>query len=538
MKISADAFEAFLKCSTKCWLRAAGEQSPANAYAECVKSQNQSYCADAAKRVIADVPANECEIAPVAENLKTAKWRLAVGVELCMPFETRMSKHVGSGGIPPPDNSLIVPCSPAKLEGSLSALPSLVTCLHAIERVPSAGRGKPAQFIPIRFIFTNKLTKDDRLLLAFDALTLSVALGRQIVVGQIIHGEDHATLKVRTPALAGEVRKRLGKIAALLSSPTPPDLVLNRHCAECDFQTRCRKEAIEKDDLSLLAGMSEKERKKLHSKGIFTVTQLSYAFRPRRRPKRLRDKREKYHHSLKALAIREKKIYIVGSPQLKIEGAPVYLDVEGLPDRDFYYLIGVRIGNGTSAVQHSLWADSVEDEGRIWRELLGILETIEKPVIIHYGSYETTFLKRMSERHGKPPKGSVVAATIEAAVNLLSVIFAQVYYPCHSNGLKEIAKHLGFRWSAPTATGMGTIVGRQEWESSRAAAAKEALLIYNAEDCQALEVVSNCLLELCRVSSQIGDSPSGDVVNTAHLKWEHPYGFKKKIRSPSRNWMS
>jgi hypothetical protein len=61
--------------------------------------------------------------------------------------------------------------------------------------------------------------------------------------------------------------------------------------------------------------------------GIFT-TQLSYTFRPRRRPKRLRDKREKYHHSLKALAIREKKIPIVSSPELKIEGTPVYLDVE------------------------------------------------------------------------------------------------------------------------------------------------------------------------------------------------------------------
>ena len=99
---------------------------------------------------------------------------------------------------------------------------------------------------------------------------------------------------------------------------------------------------MEKDDFSLLAGMSAKERQKLRSKGIFTVTQLSYTFRPRRRPKRLRDKREKYHHSLKALAIREKKIHIVGSPELKIEGTPVYLDVEGLPDRDFYYLIGAR----------------------------------------------------------------------------------------------------------------------------------------------------------------------------------------------------
>jgi predicted RecB family nuclease len=512
MKISVAVFEAFLKCSTKCWLRAAGEPTSGNAYAEWVRSQNESYRADAAKLLIADVPANECDVGSVAENLKTAECCLAVGVELCMPFVAQVSAHAGAGGILPP----IVPSSPGKLEASLSAggmpaLPSLVACLHAVERVPSAGRRKPAQFIPIRFIFTNKLTKDDRLLLAFDAFVLSEALGREIAVGQIIHGEDHATLKVKTSALAGEVRKRLEKIAALLSSPTPPDLVLNRHCAECEFQTRCRQKSVEADDLSLLAGMSKKERKKLHSKGIFTVAQLSYAFRPRRRPKRLRDKREKYQHSLKALAIREKKIHIVGSPELKIEGTPVYLDVEGLPDRDFYYLIGVRIGNGASAVQHSLWADSVEDEGRIWRELLGILEIVEKPVLIHYGSYETTFLRRMSERHGKPPKGSILAATIEAAVNLLSVIFAQVYHPCHSNGLKEIAKHLGFRWSASTATGTETIVWHQEWESSRAAAAKEAILIYNSEDCHALEVVSNCLLELRR-SSQIGDFPSGDVV--------------------------
>jgi hypothetical protein len=76
--------------------------------------------------------------------------------------------------------------------------------------------------------------------------------------------------------------------------------------------------------------MSAKERQKLRSKGIFTVTQLSYTFRPRRRPRRLRDKREKYHHALKALAIREQKIHIVGSAELKVEGTPGYLDVEEL----------------------------------------------------------------------------------------------------------------------------------------------------------------------------------------------------------------
>jgi hypothetical protein len=72
----------------------------------------------------------------------------------------------------------------------------------------------------------------------------SEALGRDTDVGQIIHGDDHATVKAKTSALTVEVRKRLEKVAALLSNPTPPDLVLNRHCAECKFQSRCRQKAM------------------------------------------------------------------------------------------------------------------------------------------------------------------------------------------------------------------------------------------------------------------------------------------------------
>jgi predicted RecB family nuclease len=318
-------------------------------------------------------PKNEVAVSPPSENLKAAQWRLAA---------------------------------------NLSARARMNTCfleseVHAVERAPSEGRGRPPKATPIRFIFTNKLSEDDKLLLAFDAFVLSEAMGREVSFGKIIHGDDRRALKVKTAAISGEVRKCIERIAALLSSPKPPDLVLNRHCCECEFQTRCRQKAIEADDLSLLSGMSEKERKKLRSRGIFTVTQLSYTFRPRRRHERMRDKHEKYHHSLKALAVREKKIHIVGRPELKIDGMPIYVDVEGLPDRGFYYLIGLRIGSGDSAVHHSLWADSAADEGRIWREFLAILETVENPVLIHYGSYETAFLKRMGGRHGKPPESSV-----------------------------------------------------------------------------------------------------------------------------------
>ena len=69
--------------------------------------------------------------------------------------------------------------------------------------------------------------------------------------------------------------------------------------------------------------------------GIFTVTQLSYTFRPRRRRRAFQNKQTKFHHSLRALAIRENKIHAIDLLDPKLDGTPVYLDVEGLPDRDF-----------------------------------------------------------------------------------------------------------------------------------------------------------------------------------------------------------
>ena len=76
-----------------------------------------------------------------------------------------------------------------------------------------------------------------------------------------------SALKVKLSSLVREVQKRIEAITALLADNSPPDLVLNRHCSQCEFRARCYKQATEKDELSLLSGMSEKERKKLRGKG-------------------------------------------------------------------------------------------------------------------------------------------------------------------------------------------------------------------------------------------------------------------------------
>src|ERR1700680_4447725 len=101
-----------------------------------------------------------------------------------------------------------------------------VSC-HAVERIPSAGRGRAAQFVPIRFVFSNKLTRHDKLLLAFDALVISKVLGREVTLGRIVYGDDRVTLKVKVSTLKNEVEKLTDKIGVLISSPSPPDLILN-----------------------------------------------------------------------------------------------------------------------------------------------------------------------------------------------------------------------------------------------------------------------------------------------------------------------
>jgi len=457
-------------------------------YAQWATTRSDAYCADGIKQLVAERSSGEHAVATTIENLRTTAWRLAIDVQ--------------------------------------AQASNLETRIAAIERLPSAGRGKAAQIIPIRFVCANKLGRHEKHLLAFDALALSETLGREVLVGKIIHGDDHATVKVKLATLVRDVQKLVEKTAALLANPAPPDLMLNRHCAECEFQTRCRQKAVEKDDLSLLALMTEKERKKFHSKGIFTVTQLSYTFRPRRRPKRKRDKREKYHHALKALAIREKKIYVVGNPELKIKGTLVFLDVEGLPDRDFYYLIGTRISDGDTAVQHSLWASSAADERRIWSEFLAVLATVEKPVLIHYGSYETAFLRRMCERYGGPQKDSTAASAIASAFNILSAIFARVYFPAFSNGLKEIASVLNFTWPEALKGGLEAVACRERWEERPTPEAKQQLTRYNASDCKALELVTKTLLGVQRTKPDAAMAAGQEVVDVTLMKREHPYGFK------------
>jgi len=112
----------------------------------------------------------------------------------------------------------------------------------------------------------------------------------------------------------------------------------------------------------------------------------------------------------------------------------------------------------------------------------------------------------------------------KSALNLLSVIYANVYFPNYSNGLKEVAGYLGFRWSKATSSGLTALVWRSQWESSRDPDLKQHLLTYNAEDCEAVQKVTEAITALSRATGS-DSTPIAGVVSVDSLKREYPQRF-------------
>ena len=457
MVISDTIFEAFLECPTKCWLQYNQKPGDDNVYTNFVKKQGNEYRSFGLSQFVLKTNPEKCVQSPLVQvPIKKIKWLLAYD------FVAEKGNWISR-----PD---------------------------AVERVVNK-EDNTTRLLPIRFICKSKVGKINKILLAFDALILAKLFKINVSHGKLVYSSECFTLKIALSSLIPEARKLTAEITKIIASNDQPDLILNRHCAECEYNTTCRQTAIQKGDLSLLSGMTAKERSKFHKKGIFTVTQLSYTFRPRRRPKRLRNRPEKYHHSLKALAIRENRIHIVGTPELLFEGTPVYVDVEALPDQGFYYLIGLRVTNGNKSHQHSLWADSKQDEKQIWFSFLNLLAKVENPIIIHYGSFEKTFLKQMYERYGgldTVAKHQVPQKTL----NLLTAIYGKIYFPVFSNGLKDILNYLGFFWKDTECSGLQSVGWRHLWDKKPDPAIKEKLLAYNTRDCDALEFLKDFVIKI------------------------------------------
>jgi len=187
---------------------------------------------------------------------------------------------------------------------------------------------------------------------------------------------------------------------------------------------------------------------------------------------------------------------------------------------DSIYLIGLRVCREGSNIQYSFWADKPSHEETIWSDFLRVLASIDGARIVHYGSYETAFFKRMRERYGEHVTPAIEGC-LAKALNILSAIYDHVFFPTYSNSLKDIAHYLGFQWSEDSASGLSAIMWRSHFESAGDPAFKAKLVKYNAEDCEALLIVAEKVWALTAKAAV----QEADVVDARAIKREYPQHF-------------
>ena len=388
--------------------------------------------------------------------------------------------------------------------GDLEASCDFVTKLPDKASVPSA------VYEPGLIVGSHHVTADQKIELAFAGYVLGLLQPQKPDTGVIICANEQSH---RIP-----LREHYAKIAAILTSiraniapsAQPPPVFLIDHCACCQFRTDCLEIAEKEDSLSLLSRMTSKTASAYHKKGLFTVNQLSHTFRPRRSRKPRASPVIHFKFELQALAIRTGQIYIQHLPDLPKRPIELFMDIEGVPDQGFDYLIGLLVCEGEETSYHRFWADTREGERQMWEAALTLIRAYPEVPVYHYGSYEPRAMDRATRTYQVD-----CAGVSSRLVNINASIYGKVYFPARSNGLKELGRLLGCTWTSSNATGLQSLVWRQQWQDSQDDQYKELLLTYNQEDCQALRTLTG---ELRRLSDKPDLQAKVELVGASNRK--------------------
>lgn len=131
--------------------------------------------------------------------------------------------------------------------------------VDGLKRVPGTSQLGPFLYIPMLFQGGALSRKQQRLLLEVQALLLARFQAVLPDRGLLWYGRFGEATTVRIGPDLRKAKRTLLELRKLCDADAAPKLILNDHCPICEFRQRCRGQALQEDNLSLLRGLSEKE---------------------------------------------------------------------------------------------------------------------------------------------------------------------------------------------------------------------------------------------------------------------------------------
>jgi predicted RecB family nuclease len=303
----------------------------------------------------------------------------------------------------------------------------------------------------------------------------------------------------------GDYEKRLqeaisGTVHILEGSerPTP-----TYNGAPWPWMTHTNHMALRLRDISLVPQVGPRMKEKLAARGLRKVWDLSSAT-----PERLwgipglgRATAERL--IVNARAIQKREIILLDRSALQFRNNPreLYLDLEGTDPsgeeeslEQVDYLIGLVVSEAGNVQYRPFIAWRIDEEGQMFREFVAFVTSLGETVIYHWHNYERWHLKQLADRHGF--NDVVEKEIIPRMVDLHRVATRAFAFPTPTNGLKDIAKYLGFRWRHDDVNALDAIAWYLRFQKDPDSWMENlrAVVDYNEDDCMATKFVKDWLV--------------------------------------------
>ena len=154
------------------------------------------------------------------------------------------------------------------------------------------------------------------------------------------------------------------------------------------------------------------------------------------------------------------------------------------------YLFGMLIRNGKEKFI-PIVAKSLKHEKQALYEFLNYIKKLDDYVLYVYTSYEKGQFERMFDQY-KVPK-NMQNLVWDHLDDLYDHVIGCVIFPTIGNGLKNVAKFLGFKWRQTDVTGSESMAMYLEYEKTKDKKILQKIIDYNEDDVVASRVVKDWL---------------------------------------------
>jgi predicted RecB family nuclease len=289
---------------------------------------------------------------------------------------------------------------------------------------------------------------------------------------------------------------------AILDGRERPTATYN--ASEWPWERYGNHEAIRMRDVSLIGQVGPRTKEKLVDRGFKKIWDIAYAKVDDLVTIQGISENTAQKLILNAKAVMKKEPIPIGPSALKlpVKSTEIFLDLEGTDQPDLEgefepvdYLIGVIVRRDGDDDYHAFVAHRIEDEGKMFREFISFLKTQTDYVIYHWHNYEHWHVKRLGERYNLTEE--VSTSVLPNMIDLHRMATKAFAFPTYTNGLKDVAAFLGFRWRHDDINALDAIAYYLKYQTNPEIYQDkiQAIIDYNEDDCRATKRIKDWLQE-------------------------------------------